>query len=161
MLLGKDSRSADLESAQLNAFTQITCRRFPFLPRTWQFRWRMQGCTSRSHEMSAARARFAGCETDSRGFDPTVPTEDYGLEMAARYISARESLRRFVRIFAIWPAATGNCAGGCKRKGTAAALYGGWRLESCAAPLRRSCSPSEMLKQMNQLVESEKLKGAS
>ena len=46
-----------------------------------------------------------------------VPTEDFGLDMAARYLSAREVGGDLVRIFALWAAATGHCAGRRERKG--------------------------------------------
>jgi len=70
-------------------------------------------------------------------------------------------LRRFVTNFAIWPAATGNCAGDVSGKGTAAALYGAVAIGIMRSLAPQKLQPSEMLKQMNQLRGERKIEGAS
>jgi len=69
-----------------------------------------------------------------------VPTEDYGLEMAARYISAREVCGDLYEFLRYGPQQLGIALADVSGKGTAAALYGAVAIESCAASLRRSCS---------------------
>ncbi len=88
---------------------------------------------------------------------PSPPSEDYGLEIASRYVSARElggDLYDFIRY---GPQQLGVALGDVSGKGTAAALYGAVAtgILRSLAPLK--LQPAEMLKRLNQFVCEQKV----
>src|SRR5580698_442144 len=88
-----------------------------------------------------------------------VPTEDFGLDMAARYLSAREVCGDLYEFLRYGPQQLGIALGDVSGKGTAAALYG-----AVAIGIMRSLAPqklraAEMLKQMNQIVGERRIEG--
>ena len=90
---------------------------------------------------------------------PQVPSQDYGLDLAARYISARElggDLYDFVRYSA---QQLGIAVGDVSGKGTAAALYGAVAIGSLRSLAPRKLQPAEMLHDLNQLVCERKIEG--
>ena len=88
-----------------------------------------------------------------------VPSEDYGLEMAARYLSAREvggDLYEFVRY---GPQQLGIALGDVSGKGTAAALYGAVAIGIMRSLAPQKLQPADMLRQMNQIVGERRIEG--
>jgi len=63
--------------------------------------------------------------------------------------------------FAVRAAAVGDRAGDVSGKGTAAALNGAVAIGIMRSLAPQKLQPSEMLRQMNQIVGNEKLKGGS
>src|SRR5260370_12169719 len=88
-----------------------------------------------------------------------VPTEDYGLEMAARYISAREVCGDLYEFLRYGPQQLGIALGDVSGKGTAAALYGAVAIGIMRSLAPQKLQPAEMLKQMNQLVGERRIEG--
>src|SRR5437879_824404 len=88
-----------------------------------------------------------------------VPTEDYGLEMAARYLSAREVCGDLYEFLRYGPQQLGIALGDVSGKGTAAALYGAVAIGIMRSLAPQKLQPAEMLKQMNQLVGERRIKG--
>src|ERR1700756_3190230 len=88
-----------------------------------------------------------------------VPTEDYGLEMAARYLSAREVCGDLYEFLRYGPQQLGIALGDVSGKGTAAALYGAVAIGIMRSLAPQKLQPSEMLKQMNQLVGERRVEG--
>src|SRR5689334_3552067 len=88
-----------------------------------------------------------------------VPTEDYGLEMAARYLSAREVCGDLYEFLRYGPQQLGIALGDVSGKGTAAALYGAVAIGIMRSLAPQKLQPSEMLKQMNQLVGERRIEG--
>jgi sigma-B regulation protein RsbU (phosphoserine phosphatase) len=88
-----------------------------------------------------------------------VPTEDFGLEMAARYLSAREVCGDLYEFLRYGPQQLGLALGDVSGKGTAAALYGAVAIGIMRSLAPQKLQPAEMLKQMNQLVGERKIEG--
>jgi len=81
-----------------------------------------------------------------------VPADDYGLDMAARYISAREVGGDLYDFLRYGPQQVGIALGDVSGKGTAAALYGAVSIGIMRSLAPQKLQPAEMLRQMNQLV---------
>ncbi|HXY25536.1 MAG TPA: GAF domain-containing protein, partial [Candidatus Acidoferrum sp.] len=81
-----------------------------------------------------------------------VPAEDYGVDLAARYLSAREVCGDLYEFLRYGPQQLGIALGDVSGKGTAAALYGAVAIGIMRSLAPQKLQPAEMLKQMNQLV---------
>src|SRR6266404_7911288 len=88
-----------------------------------------------------------------------VPTEDFGLEMAARYLSAREVCGDLYEFLRYGPQQLGIALGDVSGKGTAAALYGAVSIGIMRSLAPQKLQPAEMLRQMNQLVGERRIEG--
>jgi phosphoserine phosphatase RsbU/P len=88
-----------------------------------------------------------------------VPTEDYGLDMAARYLSARELGGDLYEFLRYGPQQLGIALGDVSGKGTAAALYGAVAIGIMRSLAPQKLQPAEMLRQMNQLVGERRIEG--
>src|SRR6201988_4003336 len=88
-----------------------------------------------------------------------VPTEDFGLEMAAKYLSARELGGDLYEFLRYGPQQLGIALGDVSGKGTAAALYGAVAIGIMRSLAPQKLQPAEMLKQMNQLVGERRIEG--
>jgi len=88
-----------------------------------------------------------------------APSEDYGLDIAARYLSAREvggDLYDFLRYS---PQQLGVALGDVSGKGSAAALYGAVAIGILRSLAPQKLQPAEMLRQMNQLIGERRIEG--
>jgi phosphoserine phosphatase RsbU/P len=88
-----------------------------------------------------------------------VPTEDYGVDLAARYLSAREVCGDLYEFLRYGPQQLGIALGDVSGKGTAAALYGAVAIGIMRSLAPQKLQPAEMLKQMNQLVGERRIEG--
>jgi sigma-B regulation protein RsbU (phosphoserine phosphatase) len=88
-----------------------------------------------------------------------VPTEDYGLDIAARYLSAREVCGDLYEFLRYGPQQLGVALGDVSGKGTAAALYGAVSIGIMRSLAPQKLQPAEMLRQMNQLVGERRIEG--
>src|SRR6202049_2887228 len=88
-----------------------------------------------------------------------VPSEDYGLDMAARYLSAREVCGDLYEFLRYGPQQLGIALGDVSGKGTAAALYGAVAIGIMRSLAPQKLQPAEMLKQMNQLGGGRRIEG--
>lgn len=88
-----------------------------------------------------------------------VPTEDYGLDMAARYLSAREVCGDLYEFLRYGPQQLGVALGDVSGKGTAAALYGAVAIGIMRSLAPQKLQPSEILRQMNHLVGERRIEG--
>ena len=88
-----------------------------------------------------------------------VPTDDYGLDMAARYLSAREVCGDLYEFLRYGPQQLGIALGDVSGKGTAAALYGAVAIGIMRSLAPQKLQPAEMLKQMNQIVGERRIEG--
>ena len=88
-----------------------------------------------------------------------VPTEDYGLDVAARYVSAREVCGDLYDFLRYGPQQLGAALGDVSGKGTAAALYGAVAIGIMRSLAPQKLQPAEMLRQMNQLVGERRIEG--
>jgi phosphoserine phosphatase RsbU/P len=88
-----------------------------------------------------------------------VPTDDYGLDVAARYVSAREVCGDLYDFLRYGPQQLGVALGDVSGKGTAAALYGAVAIGIMRSLAPQKLQPAEMLKQMNHLVSERRIEG--
>jgi sigma-B regulation protein RsbU (phosphoserine phosphatase) len=88
-----------------------------------------------------------------------VPTEDYGLDMAARYLSAREVCGDLYEFLRYGPQQLGIALGDVSGKGTAAALYGAVAIGIMRSLAPQKLQPAEILKQMNQIIGERRIEG--
>jgi phosphoserine phosphatase RsbU/P len=88
-----------------------------------------------------------------------VPTDDYGVDLAARYLSAREVCGDLYEFLRYGPQQLGIALGDVSGKGTAAALYGAVAIGIMRSLAPQKLQPAEMLKQMNQLVGERRIEG--
>lgn len=88
-----------------------------------------------------------------------VPSEDYGVDLAARYLSAREVCGDLYEFLRYGPQQLGIALGDVSGKGTAAALYGAVAIGIMRSLAPQKLQPAEMLKQMNQLVGERRIEG--
>jgi phosphoserine phosphatase RsbU/P len=88
-----------------------------------------------------------------------VPIEDYGLDMAARYLSAREVCGDLYEFLRYGPQQLGIALGDVSGKGTAAALYGAVAIGIMRSLAPQKLQPADILKQMNQIVGERRIEG--
>src|SRR5713101_1139819 len=88
-----------------------------------------------------------------------VPSEDYGLDMAARYLSAREVCGDLYEFLRYGPQQLGVALGDVSGKGTAAALYGAVAIGIMRSLAPQKLQPAELLRQMNQIVGERRIEG--
>src|SRR6202049_4337055 len=88
-----------------------------------------------------------------------VPSEDYGLDMAARYLSAREVCGDLYEFLRYGPQQLGIALGDVSGKGTAAALYGAVAIGIMRSLAPQKLQPAEFLKAMNQIVGERRIEG--
>ena len=88
-----------------------------------------------------------------------APAEDYGVDLAARYLSAREVCGDLYDFLRYGPQQLGIALGDVSGKGTAAALYGAVAIGIMRSLAPQKLQPAEMLRQMNQLVGERRIEG--
>jgi sigma-B regulation protein RsbU (phosphoserine phosphatase) len=160
MFKGRVVGVLDLESPQLNYFTQEHVQTLSILAahlavslenaRLYQQLARDEARMER--ELRAAR-RIQG------GLLPRVPGEDSGLEIAARYTSARElggDLYDFIRY---GPQQVGIALGDVSGKGTAAALYGAVAIGILRSLAQQKMQPATLLRNLNSLISERMIEG--
>lgn len=143
----------DLESPQLNYFTADHVQTLSILAahlavslenaRLYEQVTRAEARMER--ELQAAR-RIQGALLRK------VPTEDYGLDIAARYDSARQLGGDLYDFLRYGPQQLGVCLGDVSGKGTAAALYCAVGIGILRSLAQQKLQPAEMLREMNRLI---------
>src|SRR6202521_3843236 len=150
----------DLESPQLNYFTEDHVQTLSILAANLAValenarldeKW-AAGEARLGRDLQAAK-RIQGALLQP------VPNEDYGLDMAARYLSAREVCGDLYEFLRYGPQQLGIALGDVSGKGTAAALYGAVAIGIMRSLAPQKLQPAEMLKQMNQIVGERKIEG--
>lgn len=150
----------DLESPQLNAFTEDHVQTLSILAanlavslenaRLYQQVARDEARLER--DLQAAK-RIQGALIRA------VPSEDYELDIAARYISAREVCGDLYEFLRYGPQQLGVALADVSGKGTAAALYGAVAIGVMRSLAPQKLQPAEMLRQMNQHIGERRIEG--
>ncbi len=157
---GKVIGVLDLESPQLNYFTEdhvqtlsiLAANLAVYVENARLYEQVAQGEARMERDLQAAK-RIQGALLRP------VPTEDYGLDVAARYISAREVCGDLYEFLRYGPQQLGIALGDVSGKGTAAALYGAVAIGIMRSLAPQKLQPAEMLRQMNQLVGERRIEG--
>ena len=90
---------------------------------------------------------------------PAVPGPEFGLEIAARYVSARELCGDIYDFARYGPQELGIAIGDVSGKGTAAALYGAAAIGILRSLVAKKLPPAEMLHAMNQVIGERRIEG--
>lgn len=157
---GKVIGVLDLESPQLNYFTEAHVQTLSILAANLAvsienarlYEQVAQGEARLERDLQAAK-RIQGALLRP------VPAEDYGLDIAARYLSAREVCGDLYEFLRYGPQQLGVALGDVSGKGTAAALYGAVAIGIMRSLAPQKLQPAEMLRQMNQLVGERRIEG--
>jgi phosphoserine phosphatase RsbU/P len=88
-----------------------------------------------------------------------VPAEDYGLDIAARVLSAREVCGDLYDFLRYGSQQLGVALGDVSGKGSAAALYGAVAIGILRSLAPQKLQPAEMLRQMNKLLCERRIEG--
>src|SRR2546427_7180368 len=157
---GKIVGVLDLESAQLNAFNEEHVQTLSILAANLAVSLenaRLYEQVARD-EARLERDLQAAKRIQGALIRP-VPSEDYGLDMAARYLSAREVCGDLYEFLRYGPQQLGVALADVSGKGTAAALYGAVAIGIMRSLAPQKLQPAEMLRQMNQLVGERRIEG--
>ena len=157
---GKIIGVLDLESAQLNAFSDEHVQTLSILAANLAVSLenaRLYEQVARD-EARLDRDLQAAKRIQGALIRP-VPGEDYGLDMAARYLSAREVCGDLYEFLRYGPQQLGVALADVSGKGTAAALYGAVAIGIMRSLAPQKLQPAEMLRQMNQLVGERRVEG--
>jgi phosphoserine phosphatase RsbU/P len=157
---GKVIGVLDLESPQLNYFTEDHVQTLSILAANLAvslenarlYEEVAKGEARMERDLNAAK-RIQGALLRP------VPTDDYGLDVAARYVSAREVCGDLYDFLRYGPQQLGVALGDVSGKGTAAALYGAVAIGIMRSLAPQKLQPAEMLRQMNQLVGERRIEG--
>src|SRR5579884_442429 len=88
-----------------------------------------------------------------------VPTEDFGVDLAARILSAREVCGDLYDFLRYGPTRVGFGLGDVSGKGSAAALYGAVAIGILRSIAPQKLLPAELLRQLNQLICERRIEG--
>ena len=88
-----------------------------------------------------------------------VPTEDFGVDLAARILSAREVCGDLYDFLRYGPTRVGLGLGDVSGKGSAAALYGAVAIGILRSIAPQKLLPAELLRQLNQLICERRIEG--
>jgi phosphoserine phosphatase RsbU/P len=88
-----------------------------------------------------------------------VPAEDFGVDLAARILSAREVCGDLYDFLRYGPTRVGFGLGDVSGKGSAAALYGAVAIGILRSIAPQKLLPAELLRQMNQLICERRIEG--
>jgi phosphoserine phosphatase RsbU/P len=157
---GKVIGVLDLESPQLNYFTEDHVQTLSILAAN------LAVSVENAHLYEQVAKGEARMERDLQAAKRIqgallrpVPTADYGLDVAARYVSAREVCGDLYEFLRYGPQQLGIALGDVSGKGTAAALYGAVAIGIMRSLAPQKLQPAEMLRQMNQLVGERRIEG--
>jgi len=157
---GKVIGVLDLESPQLNYFTEDHVQTLSILAANLAvalenarlYEQVADGEARMERDLQAAK-RIQGALLRA------VPAEDYGLDVAARYVSAREVCGDLYDFLRYGPQQLGIALGDVSGKGTAAALYGAVAIGIMRSLAPQKLQPAEMLRQMNLLIGERRIDG--
>jgi phosphoserine phosphatase RsbU/P len=88
-----------------------------------------------------------------------VPADDFGVDLAARIVSAREVCGDLYDFLRYGPTRVGFGLGDVSGKGSAAALYGAVAIGILRSLAPQKLLPAELLRQMNQLICERRIEG--
>ncbi len=88
-----------------------------------------------------------------------VPADDFGVDLAARILSAREVCGDLYDFLRYGPTRVGFGLGDVSGKGSAAALYGAVAIGILRSLAPQKLLPAELLRQLNQLICERRIEG--
>jgi len=157
---GKVIGVLDLESPQLNYFTQDHVQTLSILAANLAVSLENARLYEQVAKDEARLERDLQAAKRIQGaLLRQAPSEDFGLDMAARYLSARELGGDLYDFLRYGPQQLGIALGDVSGKGTAAALYGAVAIGIMRSLAPQKLQPAELLRQMNQIVGERRIEG--
>ena len=150
----------DLESPQLNAFTEDHVQALSILAANLAVSLENARLYEQVARDEARLERDLQAAKRIQGaLIRAIPSEDYELDIAARYISAREVCGDLYEFLRYGPQQLGIALADVSGKGTAAALYGAVAIGVMRSLAPQKLQPAEMLRQMNQHIGERRIEG--
>jgi phosphoserine phosphatase RsbU/P len=150
----------DLESPQLNYFTEDHVQTLSILAANLAVSLENARLYEKSAREEARLERELQAAKRIQGaLLRPVPAEDYGLDMAARYLSAREVCGDLYEFSRYGPRQLGIALGDVSGKGTAAALFGAVAIGILRSLAPQKLRPAELLRQINHLIGERRIEG--
>jgi phosphoserine phosphatase RsbU/P len=150
----------DLESPQLNYFTDDHVQALSILAA--QLAVSLENARLYEHvarqEARMERELQAAQRMQGALLRP-VPSDDYGVDIAARILSAREVCGDLYDFLRYGPTRLGIGLGDVSGKGSAAALYGAVAIGILRSLAPQKLLPAELLRQLNQLICERRIEG--
>ena len=157
---GKVIGVLDLESSQANYFTQDHVQTLSILAANLAVSLENARLYERVARDEARLERDLQAAKRIQGaLLRQVPSDDFGLDLAARYLSAREVCGDLYEFLRYGPQQLCIALGDVSGKGTAAALYGAVAIGIMRSLAPQKLQPAELLRQMNQLVGERRIEG--
>jgi sigma-B regulation protein RsbU (phosphoserine phosphatase) len=150
----------DLESPQLNYFTEDHVQTLSILAANLAVSLENARLYEKlAHDEARLERDLLAAKRIQGALLQPVPSEDYGLDMAARYLSAREVCGDLYEFLRYGPQQLGIALGDVSGKGTAAALYGAVAIGIMRSLAPQKLQPADILKQMNLIIGERRIEG--
>ena len=150
----------DLESPQLNYFTEDHVQALSILAAQLAYRLENARLYEKVARDEARMERELQAAQRMQGaLLRPVPADDFGVDLAARILSAREVCGDLYDFLRYGPTRIGFGLGDVSGKGSAAALYGAVAIGILRSLAPQKLLPAELLRQLNQLICERRIEG--
>ena len=150
----------DLESPQLNYFTEDHAQALSILAAQLAVSLENARLYEKvAHDEARMERELQAAQRMQGALLRPVPADDFGVDLAARIVSAREVCGDLYDFLRYGPTRVGFGLGDVSGKGSAAALYGAVAIGILRSLAPQKILPAELLRQMNQLICERRIEG--
>jgi sigma-B regulation protein RsbU (phosphoserine phosphatase) len=150
----------DLESPQLNYFTEDHVQALSILAAQLAIAVENARLYEKvAHDEARMERELQAAQRMQGALLRPVPAEDFGIDLAARILSAREVCGDLYDFLRYGPTRIGFGLGDVSGKGSAAALYGAVAIGILRSIAPQKLLPAELLRQLNQLICERRIEG--
>jgi sigma-B regulation protein RsbU (phosphoserine phosphatase) len=150
----------DLESPQLNYFTEDHAQALSILAAQLAVSLENARLYEKvAHDEARMERELQAAQRMQGALLRPVPADDFGVDLAARIVSAREVCGDLYDFLRYGPTRIGIGLGDVSGKGSAAALYGAVAIGILRSLAPQKILPAELLRQMNQLICERRIEG--
>jgi sigma-B regulation protein RsbU (phosphoserine phosphatase) len=150
----------DLESPQLNYFTEDHAQALSILAAQLAISLENARLYEKvAHDEARMERELQAAQRMQGALLRPVPTDDFGVDLAARILSAREVCGDLYDFLRYGPTRIGFGLGDVAGKGSAAALYGAVAIGILRSIAPQKLLPAELLRQLNQLICERRIEG--
>ena len=157
---GKVIGVLDLESPQLNYFTEDHVQALSILAAQLAISLENARLYEKvAHDEARMERELQAAQRMQGALLRPVPADDFGVDLAARILSAREVCGDLYDFLRYGPTRIGFGLGDVSGKGSAAALYGAVAIGILRSIAPQKLLPAELLRQLNQLICERRIEG--
>jgi sigma-B regulation protein RsbU (phosphoserine phosphatase) len=150
----------DLESPQLNYFTEDHAQALSILAAQLAISLENARLYEKvAHDEARMERELQAAQRMQGALLRPVPADDFGVDLAARILSAREVCGDLYDFLRYGPTRIGFGLGDVAGKGSAAALYGAVAIGILRSIAPQKLLPAELLRQLNQLICERRIEG--